>query len=60
MTQQDLARILEQFAIVILKTAQTDLDVDSQYTLITDGIDTIVQTVMFCTDRNRITTPSAN
>ena len=60
MTHQDLARILEQFAIVVLKTSQTDMDVDSQYALITDGIDTIVQTVMFCTDRNRITTPSAN
>lgn len=60
MTHEDLARILEQFAIVVLKTSQTGLDVDSQYAVITGGIDTIVETVMFCTDRNRITTPSAN
>lgn len=60
MTQEDLARILEQFAIVVLKTSQTGMDVDSQYAVITSGIDTIVETVMFCTDRNRITTPSAN
>lgn len=60
MTHEDLARILEQFAIVVLQTSQTGLDVDSQYAVITGGIDTIVETVMFCTDRNRITTPSAN
>lgn len=60
MTHEDLARILEQFAIVVLKTLQTGMDVDSQYGVITSGIDTIVETVMFCTDRNRITTPSAN
>lgn len=60
MTREDLARILEQFAIVVLKTSQTDMDVDSRYAMIAGGIDTIVETVMFCTDRNRITTPSAN
>jgi len=60
MTHEDLAKILEQFAIVVLQTSQTGLDVDSQYAVIADGIDTIVETVMFCTDRNRITTPSAN
>lgn len=60
MTREELARILEQFAVVVLKTSQTDLDVDNQYAVITSGIDTIVETVMFCTDRSRITTPSAN
>lgn len=60
MTSEDLARLLEQFAVVVLQTAQTDMDVDSQYSLITCGIHEIVDTVMFCTDRNRITTPSAN
>lgn len=60
MTQEELARILEQFAIVVLKTAQTDMDVDSQYALITGGIDTIVETVMFCTDKSRAMQPSMN
>ena len=60
MTREDLAKILEQFAIVVLKTSQTDLDADSQYAVIASGIDTIVETVMFCTDRNRLSTPSVN
>lgn len=60
MTREELARILEQFAIVVLKTGQADLDVDTQYEVITGGIDTIVETVMFCTDRSRIATPSVN
>lgn len=60
MTSEDLARILEQFAIVVLKTSQTDLDVDSQYAVITDGIHEIVNTVMFCTDKSRAIAPSMN
>lgn len=60
MTHEDLARLLEQFAIVVIKTALTDLDADTQHAVICGGIDEIVDTVMFCTDRNRITTPSNN
>jgi hypothetical protein len=60
MTQEDLARILEQFAVVVLKTSQTGLDPDAQYAIILDSIDTVVQAVMFCTDRGRISTPSMN
>ena len=60
MTSQDLAKILEQFAVVVLKTSQTDLDVDSQYAVITSGIETIVDTIMFCTDKSRYISPSIN
>lgn len=60
MTHEELARILEQFAVVVLKTSQTDLDADSQYAVIISGIETIVDTVMFCTDRSRVANPSMN
>jgi hypothetical protein len=60
MTREELARLLEQFAIVVLQTAQTGLDADAQYDYIVDGIDTVVETVMFVNDRNRLTIPSAN
>lgn len=60
MTREELARLLEQFAIVVINTTQTNLDPDCQYSLISGGIDTIVETVMFVNDRNRITIPSSN
>ena len=60
MTREDLAKLLETFAVLVLKTHMTDLDTDSQYAVIAAGIDNIAETVMFCTDRNRITNPSAN
>jgi hypothetical protein len=60
MTKEELARLLEQFAIVVLQTAQTGLDADAQYKFIVDGIDTVVETVVFVNDRNRLTIPSAN
>lgn len=60
MTHEDLAKLLEQFAVVVLQTARTDLSVDDQYSMITGSIDTIVDTVMFCVDHSRITAPSAN
>lgn len=60
MTREELAKLLEQFAVVVIKTSFTDLDPDSQYAMISSCIDTVTDTVMFCTDRNRITTPSDN
>lgn len=60
MTREDLARLLETFAVLVLKTSATDLDPDSQYAVICSGIDNITDTVMFCTDRSRIATPSVN
>ena len=60
MTHEELARILEKFAIVVLETYKTDIGVDNQYAIIASSIDTIVETVMFCNDRNRLSTPSAN
>lgn len=60
MTHEELARILEQFAIVVLKTGLAEIHPDHQYKIITSSIDTIVETVMFCADRERISTPSMN
>lgn len=60
MTHEDLTRLLETFAVLVIKTSMADLDADSQYALIAGGIDEIAETVMFCTDRNRLTNPSAN
>lgn len=60
MTREELAKILEEFAVLVLKTSMTGIDPGFQYELITSGIDTITETVMFCSDRNRLTTPSTN
>lgn len=60
MTHEDLARLLEQFAVLVLKTHMTGMDADSQYEIITGGIDTITETVMFCTDKSRAVSPSLN
>ena len=60
MTREELAKILETFAVLVIKTTISNADPDYQYALISSGIDTITDTVMFCSDRNRLTTPSAN
>ena len=60
MTHQDLARLLEKFAIVAIQTVMTPMEVDDQHAIIASSIDTIVETVMFCNDRNRLVTPSIN
>lgn len=60
MTREELARLLEQFAVLVLKTGATNIDPETQYGVMASGIDTIVETVMFCTDRGRISTPSLN
>lgn len=60
MTREDLTKILEEFAVLVLKTGLTNIDPDQQYELISSGIDTIADTVMFCTDRSRISNPSRN
>ena len=60
MTREELAQLLEQFAIVAIQTAIAPMAVDDQHAIIASSIDTVVETVMFCSDRNRITIPSAN
>ena len=60
MTREELAAILEQFAVCVISTAMADISADEQYGLISSGIDKIVETVMFVNDRKRITRPSAN
>ena len=60
MTREELARLLEKFAILAIQTAMTPMEVDDQHDIIASSIDTVVETVMFCTDRDRLTTPSIN
>jgi len=60
MTREELARLLEQFAIVTIQTSRTNLSVDYQHSIIVDSIDTIVETVMFCSDKSRVANPSIN
>ena len=60
MTREDLARLLEQFAIVAIQTAITPMDVDDQHAIICRSIDTVVDTVMFCADKSRVANPSIN
>lgn len=60
MTREELARLLEQFAIVAIQTAITDIGVDNQHAIIASSIDTIVETVMFCSDKSRVANPSIN
>jgi hypothetical protein len=60
MSREKLARLLEQFAIVAIQTAMTPMEVDDQHAIIASSIDTIVETVMFCSDKSRVTIPSLN
>lgn len=58
MTREELTKILETFAVLVLKTSMADIDTDLQYELISGGIDNIADTVMLCTKRNA--NPSLN
>ena len=60
MTREELARLLEQFAVVAIQTAMTPMEVDDQHAIIASSIDTIVETVMFCSDKSRVANPSIN
>jgi hypothetical protein len=60
MTREELARLLEQFAVVAIQVATATMEPDEQHAIISSSIDTVVETVMFCSDRNRLTIPSAN
>lgn len=60
MTREELSKILETFAVLVIKTTISGVDPDTQYALITSGIDTITETVMFVTDKNRAVRPSIN
>lgn len=60
MTREELSKILETFAVLVIKTTISGVDPDTQYELISSGIDTITETVMFVTDKNRAVRPSIN
>ena len=60
MTRNELAKILEQFAVCAIHTATDEsLTSEQQYQLIASGIDIIAETVTICTKR-KIPCPSAN
>ena len=60
MTREELAKILEQFAVCIVSTIMSDMSVDEQHNLIISGIDKIADTVMIVTDPKRFVRPSIN
>jgi hypothetical protein len=60
MSREKLARLLEQFAIVAIQTAITPMEADDQHAIIASSIDTIVETIMFCSDKSRVAIPSLN
>jgi hypothetical protein len=59
MTQAELSKILEQFAVCAIHIAMADMDPDKQYDLIASGIDEIAETVMLFVDRP-LPSPSMN
>ena len=61
MTREDLTQLLEHFATVAISVSLVpEWTVTKKEKIILDSIDTVADTVMFCTDRNRLTTPSSN
>ena len=60
MTREELNKMLEEFAICVLTTYQTDMATKDKEILIRIGMDLVTETVMLVNDRKRITRPSAN
>lgn len=60
MTREELSKILETFAVLVIKTTISGADPDYQYELISSGIEKITDTVMFVTDKSRAVLPSIN
>ena len=61
MTREELASLLEKFATAAISVSMVpQWTTDEKYDIIRNSLDTVVDTVMFCTDRNRLTTPSIN
>lgn len=54
MTREELCAILENFAIAVTATVISNTDVDTQYDLISKGIDNIADTVMICSKRDAL------
>ena len=54
MTREDLCRVLEQFAIATIATSRTDLTAEEQSDMITYHIETVADTVMFCSKRDAL------
>jgi len=61
MTREELARLLEHFATTAISVSMVpEWTADEKYKIILDSIDTVTDTVMFCTDKSRFITPSIN
>lgn len=54
MTREELCQILENFAVAVSTTVASDADVDTKYALICSGIETIADTVMYCSKRDAL------
>lgn len=61
MTREDLTKLLEHFATCAISVSLVpEWTVDEKHEMIMDSLDIVADTVMFCTDRTRITNPSTN
>jgi len=61
MTREDLSKLVEHFATVAISVSLVpECTVTVKVKIILDSIDTVADTVMFCTERTRFTTPSHN
>lgn len=61
MTREDLSKLLEHFATTAISVSLVpEWTVTEKEKIILDSIDIVTDTVMFCTDRTRFTTPSTN
>ena len=61
MTRKDLTGLLEKFATAAISVSMVpQWTTDEKYEMISTSLEVVVDTIMFCTDRTRITNPSQN
>lgn len=54
MTREELCGILELFAVAVLQTSLSDLDADSQHSLIVHNIENVADSVVVCSKRDAL------
>lgn len=61
MTREDLAELLEKFATCAISASMVpEWTADQKLEVIMRSIDTVVETVMICSDKSRVANPSIN
>jgi len=61
MTREDLTGLLEKFATAAISVSMVpQWTTDEKYEMISTSLEVVVDTIMFCTDRDRLTIPSIN